>query len=208
MSESDTKPTPPSGMPAALAAKSDARPSLDEISAPRNDASTAILAALEGLHRKVDNLAKDDEQIRLDFRRLEQRQAGTDEEVRLLREEVRKDRESRNDDKASLVATYEAMQRFVEASAKTNNDAVERVMKANGEAATRFDAATQRFDAAVEDVGKLKSENETQNRTLAEMGLGIKTLIRIARSPRVMAYVAIGAMVGGAMMAIAEKVMK
>lgn len=47
MPGSETKPTPASGMPAAMAATSAAKPSLDEISAPRSETGTILLAIAE-----------------------------------------------------------------------------------------------------------------------------------------------------------------
>lgn len=194
----DTKRTPPSGVPAAIASmtrdtiqdgpKLDDHIESDDIRAPKSERTIAILAALKGvqievggmreesrqrgeetaarfdkLDRKVDRLTSDDEALRLDFRRLEQRQAASDEEVRLLREEFRKDRQGRSEDKESLTQTVEAMKKHVEEATRANREAVERATTHAAEAVERFDSATQRFDQAAIQIGGVKEQNDRQD---------------------------------------------
>lgn len=195
----DTHPTPASGMPAAVAATSIARPSvaLEEISAPKSDGALAILAALNELRadvqatrketrergeetaksiaridKKVDKLAVDDDELRLAQRRLEQRQASTDEEVRLLREDMRKEREARTEDKTKMGETFDAMKRFVEDSAKASTSAVDQV----AEAAARFDAASAKFDTAANDIEAVKAQSAKQDEHNAKQDSRLDTI--------------------------------
>lgn len=64
-------------------------------------------------------------------------------------------------------------------------------------------------------LGRIEENDADQNKKLDEQTQLLEqikgaagTLINIARSPRIAAYVAIGAIIGGAIMAIAEKVMQ
>lgn len=148
----------------------------DTSPSPAVDPSLSILAALQELRdesrrrgeetaarfdkldTKVDKLAIDDEALRLELRRLEQRQAGTDEDVRLMREEIRKDREARTTDKATMSDTIDAMRRFVEGATKANADAM-----------ARFDDASKKFETAAADISDVKTQNGKQDERLEKL---------------------------------------
>lgn len=201
--EMRARPTPPSGLPAVVAETDEAKRS-DEIVAPRADATVAILAALTDLREEVretreesrkrgeetaasfgklegkvdaavERLSEDDQALRLDFRRLEQRQASSDEdrrqlreEVRELREEARRDREERSRDKIATTDTFEAMKRYVEDATRSHIETFDRAMKATAANGERFDAAIDRVveTNAKQDerIGALEKQGEALSR--------------------------------------------
>lgn len=169
--DQNTKPTPPSGMPAFGGED-------HEIRAPRSTSSIDIAAALSNIEnaitarfdkldtkvdKAVERLTNDDEALRLDYRRLEQRQAASDEDKRLLdqdlrdlREDIRKDREARTNEKATTESTVEAMKRHVESATQATALTVEK-------AVAKLDAATVRFDSASTDA---ETKNAFQDKRL------------------------------------------
>lgn len=56
-------------------------------------------------------------------------------------------------------------------------------------------------------LGRIEANDASQNNDLSEIKGAASLLVRLAQSPRVAAYVAIGSIIGGAIVAIAEKVM-
>lgn len=157
-------------------------------------------ARFDKLDQKVDKLALDDEALRLELRRLEQRQAGTDEDVRLMREEIRKDREARTTDKATMAETFDAMRRFVEESARASSAAAAAAMARFDTAAKANTASSARFDGAIK-----KFEAEAEARALQTVALN--KLTNLARSPRFALYVALGSFVAGVVMHFVGKVL-
>lgn len=221
MSQSDTRPTPPAGtpMPTSTAdpmerlflAITKLQADLDTTRAESRMRGEETRECFDQLNRKVDTLTKDDEQLRLADRRLEQRQASTDEELRdfqkevrsdlkAIREEQRKDREDRDLAHSSFSTTVDAMKRHVEFASEANAAAITTAVSHLGEAAKRFDEVSTNsktevqelkatFEASSSDakaeIQDLKSNDVDQAEALGAIveELGIQHRVKLGPNP-------------------------
>ncbi len=217
-----THPTPISGMPAQVAATSIARPSLGagEISAPKSEATIAILTAVNDLRSEVTRR----------FEAVETRQDQQATTLQRLANEVTENAKNMAEQAAALtrVSSSAAVASELAAKAMARSSSAQDDTQKMVESAMTIQkgaiaaAVTEALAPVITEVHALKTSykhleknDETQNATLlqqntalAELGTGVKTLLKLATSPRVAAYVAIGAMLGGAVMSIADKLMK
>lgn len=213
--EHETHPTPVSGMPAAVAATSVARPSTEI-----PDATETLLRAIE----EVRDEARDRDKRMAE--RIVQLEATTNIHggaLKRLTDEVT----THGKHLAELTEQQISVSRSAAMAAELAATALSKINSAHDETtkmvtsamAIQKDAIAAAVVEAIAPVAAkvagLEASNTTltandnaQNKALAEIGVGMRTLIRLANSKRVAAYVMAGAFVGGAVMAIAQGVMK
>ncbi len=170
-------------------------------------------SALRKLDERLDGKIREDERR---FERIEAKAEKTDGAVHTLQTEVTLHRSQIAEilemqisvaKSASVAAELSALALAKSStSSDDNRKMVESAMAIHGSAiAAAVTSAVRPLAVEVED---LKKNDKTQNESLDAIGSGIKTLVRFAGSKRIAAYVTIGAIVGGALMAIAKEVFR
>ncbi|HVJ94877.1 MAG TPA: hypothetical protein VM580_34075 [Labilithrix sp.] len=176
MPDHDTKPTPPSGMPAAVAATSVAKPSVDtaEIAAPKSEATIVILAALDGLRGEVSSR----------FERLETTTAAHGEALKTLANQVSEHTKNIADQSSALTSVAKSAAVAAELSAQ----ALSKVNTAQDEAKKMVESAMAIQKGAIESavrvaVQPILDDVERQNEALGAVvnELGIEDRVELGR---------------------------
>jgi ABC-type transporter Mla subunit MlaD len=177
----NTRPTPPSGIPAAVSAGSTAQPSVEEITAPKSEATMVILAALDGVRTEFVGRME----------RLETTTAAHGDALKTLADQVNANTKNISEQATAITNVAKSAAVAAELSAQ----ALAKVSTAQDDARKMVESAmaiqkgsialavTEAIQPVLNDVESLKASNGPLNEALGEIvnELGIEDRVALGR---------------------------